>query len=694
MTWCPRQHAVRGSAYVLGLLALTCCDKPSSPPPQAPSAPTVPEETTVPEEATETPSELPQPSLPVPSIEHGSEWTTAVSAWERTSPWWQPDRSRPDKLPPGQMAPFFVANSDAGPKFSTKARLWLWWQTAPEKLRQVSFTPPFPSNIHPQDYVGPDACAECHPEQHEAWSKHPHRFMNSLAADGTVKGDFAGTATIDYLGGRARFYRDGLQYRMALERGTLRRVYHVTQTLGSRFFQYYVGHQIEGPQPTVHPLDRVDHVLPFGFWIEENEWVPVVHLDDERPDGERADPFDGADSDKAFFPYYTCNHCHTTFPLGDMLIRYPNLMGRHTTMRAHWFASDYLGETRPEIVAHKKPEDFTLPEVGELFARVEQMDARRYATSLGITCEACHLGGRQHAEGNLEKPVFFPSSKHLLVQTFGREVASGRSHDNLNWVCARCHAGNRPQYANGTATWNSTEYSDAMLGSCYTELKCVDCHDPHAATGLQWAKSPQDDDATCTRCHKELTTAGALEAHTHHSANGTGSRCMDCHMPRLNEGLQDMVRTHTIFSPTERSMLETGQPNACNMCHTDRTIDWTLKYLMEWYGATYDEGRIATAYPDRSAPVAVGWLKSTESHVRLVAATAMARTEAPWALPFLVSALDDPFLVNRQFAARRLEKRLHIRLADFGYRFYFTPKERRPALEALIRRVGGVSGSE
>lgn len=668
---------------VLVALALSACD-----PPVVPDAPQVQEVQSPPQPPP------PPPPPPVPSIEHGSEWTTAVSAWERTSPWWQPDRSRPDKLPPGQVAPFFVANSDAGPQFSTQARLWLWWQQAPDKLRQVSFSPPFPSNMHPQDYVGPDTCAECHPEQHQAWSQHPHRFMNALAAEASVKGNFTGNASIDYLGGGARFYRDGDEYRMALERGTLRRVYRVTQTLGSRFFQYYVGYQLEGPKPTVHPLDRVDHVLPFGFWIEENEWVPVVHLDDERPDDERADPFDGADSDKAFFPYYTCNHCHTTFALGDMFIRYPNLMGRHTTMRAHWFASDYLGEARPEIVAHKKPEAFSLPEVGELFARIEQMDARRYATALGITCEACHLGGRQHAEGKLEKPVFFPSSKHLLVQTFGREVAPGRNHDNLNWACARCHSGSRPQYANGTSTWNSTEYSDAMLGSCYSQLKCIDCHDPHIATGLSWPRSPQEDDAICVGCHGEYSSASAVEAHTHHSADSTGSRCMDCHMPRLNEGLQDMVRTHTIFSPTNKSMLESAQPNACNMCHTDRTIDWTLKYLDEWYGATYEPDKLAAAYRDRTTPVAVGWLRSDEPHVRLVAADAMGRTQAPWALPFLVSSLDDAYLVNRQFASRWLEKRLGTRLKDHGYRFYMTRKERRSSLKRLLQLVGGVSGSE
>ena len=42
---------------------------------------------------------------------------------------------------------------------------------------------------------------------------------------------------------------------------------------------------------------------------------------------------------------------------------------------------------------------------------------------------------------------------------------------------------------------------------------------------------------------------------------------MNCHMPRINEGLQEVVRTHTIFSPTNSAMIESNQMNACNQCH-------------------------------------------------------------------------------------------------------------------------------
>jgi hypothetical protein len=163
-------------------------------------------------------------------------------------------------------------------------------------------------------------------------------------------------------------------------------------------------------------------------------------------------------------------------------------------------------------------------------------------------------------------------------------------------------------------------------------------------------------------------------------------------MPRLNEGLQDVVRTHMIFSPTRADMIEAGHPNACNLCHTDKPIDWTLDRLGEWYGKHYDGAKVAAAYPGRGRPAALVWLTGDDPAVRLVAAAALTRARDRRALPELLAALDDPYLVNRQFTAEGLEEMLGARLADSGYRFYMTAEERRKPLAdlraALLPAVG------
>ena len=148
---------------------------------------------------------------------------------------------------------------------------------------------------------------------------------------------------------------------------------------------------------------------------------------------------------------------------------------------------------------------------------------------------------------------------------------------------------------------------------------------------------------------------------------------MNCHMPRLNEGLQDVVRTHTIFSPTNTEMIQSNQPNACNLCHLDKPIDWTLDHLTDWYGENEALDAIGNAYPDREGPVGIGWLKNQNESVRLVAADALTREGARWALPELVEALDDEYMMNRQFARMGLERMLDVRLSDYGYQFYMTP---------------------
>src|SRR5260370_397577 len=126
--------------------------------------------------------------------------------------------------------------------------------------------------------------------------------------------------------------------------------------------------------------------------------------------------------------------------------------------------------------------------------------------------------------------------------------------------------------------------------------------------GWKLPASGDHEHAVCPKCHEKVRPAPQRLAHTHHPAGSAGSRCLNCHMPRINEGLQDVVRTHMIYSPTRADMIQANHPNACNLCHTDRPIDWTLDHLRERYKGRYDKGKLAAAYPDQTSPVAPGSL--------------------------------------------------------------------------------------
>ncbi len=586
--------------------------------------------------------------------------------------------------------PFAASDPPRGPRQQPKVlasgkRLTVWWDALPDAIRSRSKSAVDESNIHPADYAGPAACQQCHKDNYDAWSTHPHRWMNAPASGDTVRGDFSGTV-LSYRGGKATFEQGQDAYGMRLERDGVTRVYRVTQTIGSRFFQYYVGRQTAGPEPPEHHFFHKDHVLPFGWWLDQKEWVPTVHIGPEKRDEDRPDPFAPPDSGSYYAEYaVSCNYCHSTFPLGDLLGRRPQQIGEHAPLPLNWSVRPYLEKTHPkEFLEMSRP-----PPRGQTVQNpMADWDAAHYAATFGVSCEACHLGARAHVQsGGAVLPSFFPQSPFLAVETAGKEPDTGGSHANVNWACARCHIGTRPRFAAGMSTWNSVEYTDAMLGSCYSKLRCVECHSPHRAIGPQWTESPDHDDGICLKCHEKFRSAPQRRAHTHHAEGSEGARCMNCHMPRINEGLQDVVRTHMIYSPNRADMIQANHPNACNLCHTDRPIDWTLGYLKQWYGNIYDDRQIAAHYPDRAGPTTVGWLKSKNDAVRLVAAAAVTRARDLQALPHLLDALDDTHLVNRQFAGIGVQRMLDLRLADFGYRFYQTHAERGPPLARISQEA-------
>lgn len=562
------------------------------------------------------------------------------------------------------------------------------------------------SNIAPQDYVGPQKCVDCHAENHADWSDHPHRWMNAVAGKQTVVGDFSGDKTINYRGGIGRFFMEDGQYRMTFQRDDLVRSYEIRQTIGSRFYQYYIGIGLEGPEPKDHPYYSRNHVLPFGFWIDRGEWVPIVHVADELPEGERWEPVEQSKAPSKLSPgedvsvargvdvhsvpltlaySHACNYCHTTFALGDMFVRLPQRLGKTLKRKTYFSLSNHVKESHPTMWDGSEPaEYFSGSEIEQMTGDFIAMEAEDQAITLGVSCEACHLGCREHAENPNIKPPMAPVSPHLHRYDDLSTAELGRTQENINTACSRCHSGSRPTFTAGMATWNSTEHSDAMKGSCYSQMSCAHCHDPHKKIGKQWTKTPQQDDESCIACHNQFRDASIRQSHTHHAPGSSGDRCMNCHMPKINEGMQDVVRTHTIFSPTNADMLETNQPNACNLCHLDKSIDWTLEYLGDWYGAEYSQFGVSSAYSNRSQPVGLGWLASEHEATRLVAAEAAGRQKATWLLPAIATLLDDPYLLNRQFAQTSIERLVDKDLAkDFGYWFYMTKEEREQPISTI-----------
>jgi hypothetical protein len=446
------------------------------------------------------------------------------------------------------------------------------------------------STVAARDYIGPDACGECHPDQHKAWRASLHSTMNQRAAPAAILGT---DVTLDYAGGTMTFQR--ASQTMTLAKGDRTERYRVTRTIGTRGLQEYVG-IAEGTREEVR--------LPFAWWPRKSGWYPQPY-------------FDPWLDEAAFDPYARvtepwaerCPWCHSTYPFAQRIAR-----------------------SAARRVGHGLEQFFESPPAGDRLAVDQQV-------SVGISCESCHLGGRAHAAG---APIHFIPVGAPAVDgaprptTFAAERADPAI---VNRVCAQCHSGPSPRFPDGSATRNSSEALDLAASAC--TARCVDCHDPHRAD------SREDDAraiAACTRCHGKL--AGAAHAGPGHDKTS----CLDCHMPKIVMGIDRHVRTHRIGSPTDRRMLGAAGPNACNLCHLDRSIKWTTDALLERYFVKRDP------VGPYSASVGETWLASKEPAIRLIGAAAYARSPLGRpAVPALARLLDDPRAYVRVWVAFALE---------------------------------------
>src|SRR5262249_15568853 len=157
-----------------------------------------------------------------------------------------------------------------------------------------------------------------------------------------------------------------------------------------------VGVQTAGPEPSSDERYRTEHVLPFGFRLAKRQWVPTVHIREDRAD-DVDDPTLNPYEDFYFRDYDTiCSLCHTTQPMCDSLIRTPVETGQLSPYVFSMDLSGYLRRQRPGLLPRPAEQIST----DEFTLLVEGLVANRPPARilhLGLHCEACHNGCKQHA---------------------------------------------------------------------------------------------------------------------------------------------------------------------------------------------------------------------------------------------------------------------------------------------------------
>jgi len=491
-------------------------------------------------------------------------------------------------------------------------------------------------DLHGGAYAGSLACRGCHPDHYRTWYRTFHRTMTAEATGATVRGDFSG-ATLTHAGVVARMDRDergGFRMTFTPAAGGPPRAVAVARTVGSRRYQQYLA-----------KLGDTYWRLPVAYHVEERRWFPMTGaflFPSEPSEGSEPPGDDEPAQDDPLRPVFgggvfdrhvarwndNCVFCHNVAPNPG---RDPGTGGFRTTV-----------------------------------------------AELGVACEACHGPGAEHARRNADPvrryALTLGAAPDPTIVDPAR-LSPARAAD----LCGRCHGqrlasdlgpflaagdpfvagddlameseplwrdtplrGDAQAFAarfwpDGTPRLTAYEYQGLLQSPCAQRgtLTCTSCHGMHegdprgqvrsafAVAAPASGEAPGAGDGMCTRCHRDLGTPAALARHSHHDPGREGARCVACHMPRVVYGVLDIHRSHRIEIPDPaRAAGATSEgsaprPDACTLCHVDRTPGWAAGALARWRGG-------APAPPPASAsPVEV--LFSGEPLARAVAADAVGR---------------------------------------------------------------------
>ncbi len=543
------------------------------------------------------------------------------------------------------------------------------------------------SNILREDYVGSAACAPCHGDVYEAWQRSPMHRMTRLPESTDVRAPFDGR-TFRFKADTARFERVGDARFLRLQsasNGT--HVYRVTKVIGGRYREDFAGVEVTAAESGAALVGdgHAELILPASFVFQTQRFRLKGYsvMVGERP-GMRA----GGVWNQ------TCIFCHNTIPYFDDL--WGALHGPG--------APGYQGEVVDKLLPARARIDYRVDDVSGLLAALDRetaalgagtsvssraaegadeparlalrraiLEARsrfepRHFVEVGIGCEACHGGGREHVDDPRRVPTFAPRAPFLELHAAGVGAVPPSEAEWQNRACARCHqvlfsryprtweGGTRrhPAEAGGSHI-TSGEARDFLLGGCARAMTCSTCHDPHredARERLVRLGTPVGN-GVCTTCHRELATDAALKAHAHHDPTGAGGACVACHMPKKNMGLgYALTRYHRIGSPTDAARVEGDRPIECALCHGDKTVGALLDDIARLWGKHYDEGALARLYGSRDQNVLLATIARGFAHEQATAIGIAGETRFKPAAAAIAREIEsNPYPLVRLYAA-------------------------------------------
>ncbi len=509
-----------------------------------------------------------------------------------------------------------------------------------------------PLEVPTHGYVGSAACQECHEENHATWQASYHRTMTQVADPEIVLGNFD-DVQVTHKGRQYILTKNDhtCMVNMPDEHDASKRVsVPIVMTTGSHHMQVYWFASGQG---------RMTGMLPLVHLNETEEWIPrdsaFLVLAHPTPSFET-----GRWNE-------TCSSCHTTHRKGRRLAsgQWDTHVGEFgiSCEACHGPGQDHI---RLHREAGANSTSITTASAADVDPIVNPASLSKVRSAQ--VCGQCHA-------------VMDPLNMDLDYQENGHKYRPGKDLTETHGVWKRDEPGfastmktlgypdldtllNETYYPDGMIRVSGREYNGLIDSSCYIngEMTCLSCHKLHKSASdgrslKEWANDQLQPealgDAACLQCHQadQYSTA-----HTHHAVGSSGAKCYNCHMPHTAYGLLKAIRNHQISSPDVGQDDQAQRPNACNLCHLDKTLDWSAQHLQDWYGI--DPPQLDA--PQREVAASLLWLLRGNAAERALSAWSMGWDDAQqasgkdWQPPFLASLLDDDYDAIRLIARRSL----------------------------------------
>lgn len=388
---------------------------------------------------------------------------------------------------------------------------------------EVMTTPRGAAVAGERDYVGSKVCAGCHPENYEGWKTTLHsKMIQEPGQPGALVADFS---------------KKDISLPFGLE--------DVDLLLASRFKQRFM-----------RKIGDDYYVLPMQWNVATKEWVRYFPKDEwwvsQYPEDWQKRPTSRL-----------CDGCHST-----------GLIGTGTTI-TEWNVACEACHGPGE--GHVKAEASLGPGKGA-GAKIVNPTKLPFERANDV-CFQCHLAGRPPEGSNFadrDYPVGYLPGDDLSRYRSPAPSPGREGHESHEF------------FKDGVSRKNRNQGNDFIQSRMYSRgIRCFDCHNPHSGRYTSMVYKPGN--SLCLTCHGDGSLAGPFERglteHTHHKPDSPGSQCIECHMPRIGKNAVALEsRCHCFdfeFVSPEQTVLY-DHPNACNLCHKDKTTEWALRALTDW----------------------------------------------------------------------------------------------------------------